>query len=99
MGTARDHGVTRFYNYQPGGLDWLSGTLSEKRILCSNPTNFNDPWDCKPFFDPASIDDSTQRAAWISFFREQYAGMTLQFDNAECPSRLDTITDRRMTPQ
>src|SRR5215471_15782801 len=26
--------------------DWLSTTLRDGRIHCSNPINLNDPWDC-----------------------------------------------------
>lgn len=75
MGTAREHGVTRLYNFQPS-LDYLEGNLRENHIHCSNPENFNDPWDCKPYFDPSSVADPTQRQKWIAFFREQHTGLT-----------------------
>lgn len=72
MGTAREHGVTRLYHFQ-GTLDYLEGNLRENWIHCSNPDNFNDPWDCKPYFDASSIDDPEQRPKWIAFFKEQLA--------------------------
>src|SRR5262249_36766616 len=33
------------------------------RIYCSNPADFNDPWDCKPYFDPSLLDDPVNQAA------------------------------------
>jgi hypothetical protein len=71
MSTAREHGVTTLYNFQ-GTLDHLEGNLRENWIHCSNPDNFNDPWDCKPYFDPSSIDDPAQRPKWNAFFQEQF---------------------------
>lgn len=76
MGTARDHGISRLYNYQPT-TDYLEDTLRESHIHCSNPANFNDPWDCKPYFDPSSIEDPEQRLKWITFFKEQYPTLLL----------------------
>jgi hypothetical protein len=74
MGTARDHEVTKLYNFQPT-LDYLEVNLRENHIHCSNPDNFNDPWDCKPYFDPSSLDDPEQRQKWIDFFKAQHADL------------------------
>lgn len=75
MGTAREHGIAKLYNFQPT-LDHLEGNLRENHIHCSNPANFNDAWDCKPYFDPSSLADPAQRQKWIAFFRAQNAGLT-----------------------
>ena len=51
--TTRDAAMTkirRLYNYQPFKADWLSKVLSDDVIHCTNPENFNDPWDCRPCF-------------------------------------------------
>jgi Protein of unknown function (DUF2971) len=56
--------IPQLYHYQD--FDLTSGDdhagrlldiLQNHRIYCSNPAKFNDPWDCKPFFDPALLDD------------------------------------------
>jgi hypothetical protein len=72
MATAREHGITKLYNYQPT-LDNLESTLRENQIHCSNPANFNDPWDCKPYFDPSSIDEPEQQPKWVEFFKKLFA--------------------------
>ncbi len=54
----------------------MEDILQENHIHCSNPKNFNDPWDCKPYFDPASLDDPEQRRKWICFFKAMHADLT-----------------------
>lgn len=73
MGTAREHGITKLYHYQGSRLDYLESTLRENWIYCPSPGGFNDPWDCRPNFDSAGIDDPEQRSKWIEFFKEQYS--------------------------
>src|SRR5579863_7289840 len=58
------------YHYQDFDLDSsddhagrLLDILQNHRIYCSSPADFNDPWDCKPFFDPALLDDPDARHA------------------------------------
>ena len=72
MGTAREHGVSRLYNYQPR-LDYLEDILRENHIHCSSSKNFNDPWDCKPCFDPSSLEDPKQRDQWRAYFEQLHA--------------------------
>ncbi len=76
MGTAREHGVERLYHYQCGRLDYVETALRENRIRCSNPENFNDPWDCRPYFDTASVNDPSKRHKWIEFIKKQFDGFT-----------------------
>lgn len=83
MGTVRDHGITKLYNFRPAQLDCLEDTLRENHIHCSNPENFNDPWDCKPYFDPSSVDDPVHREQWIEFFKEHAFAMLLPDLQAE----------------
>jgi hypothetical protein len=63
-------GLTSLYHYQDfdlrntdDHLGRLTDILKNHRIWCSNPSRFNDPWDCKPYFDPALLDDPQTRAA------------------------------------
>jgi hypothetical protein len=63
-------GLTSLYHYQnfdlsssDDHLGRLTDILRNHRIWCSNPARFNDPWDCKPYFDPALLDDPQERAA------------------------------------
>jgi hypothetical protein len=60
-------GISRLYHYQdfqPGVLtDRLVDILQNHRIYCSNPADFNDPWDCKPYFDPTLLDNPANHAA------------------------------------
>jgi hypothetical protein len=62
--------IQQLYHYQDFDLDSsdnhagrLLDILQNHRIYCSNPADFNDPWDCKPFFDPALLDDPARARA------------------------------------
>jgi Protein of unknown function (DUF2971) len=49
------NGYRYLYHWQPFNKKYeayLSHTLTNHQIYCSNPANFNDPWDGKPFFNP-----------------------------------------------
>jgi hypothetical protein len=53
--TPSQAGITRLYHYEKFCPQWLSATLSDQKIHCSNPANLNDPWDCRPSFDAGGI--------------------------------------------
>ncbi len=61
--------IPSLYHYQdfdPNNshdLGRLTDILTNHRIWCSNPANFNDPWDGKPYFDPALLDEPAARVA------------------------------------
>jgi len=40
----------RLYHYQKWEPEWLRKAVVERKIRFSGPENFNDPWDCRPFF-------------------------------------------------
>lgn len=40
-----------FYHYQPFNERWLRDLLVDNKLYMSNPAGFNDPWDCRPFFN------------------------------------------------
>ena len=56
------------YHYEAFHADRLADILRNHRIYCSNPANFNDPWDCKPYLNPALLDDPDNHAATANQF-------------------------------
>ena len=44
--TARSEGHRVLYQWEKFCVERLSALLRDKRIYCSNPVSFNDPWDC-----------------------------------------------------
>jgi hypothetical protein len=63
-------GLQSLYHYQDFNLNSsddhvgrLTDILKHHRIWCSDPAKLNDPWDCKPYFDPARLYDPQTRAA------------------------------------
>jgi hypothetical protein len=67
-------GVTTLYHYDQFHHDRLRDILEENRVYCSNPSNFNDPWDCKPCFDPDLVMDAETQAAEAEHFIAGQAG-------------------------
>lgn len=58
----------RLYHYQPftdaRSPDYatrLETTLRDGTIYMSRPSGFNDPWDCRPWFNSAILDDPDER--------------------------------------
>lgn len=60
-------GRPALYRYQPFMLDRLRTVIVDNRLYFSNPASFNDPWDCKPYFDLDLTDDAAV-ADCIEFF-------------------------------
>jgi len=56
METASNLKIQNLYHYQPYKLEWLEQTILKNKICLSNPGNFNDPWDCRPYFS-LNVDD------------------------------------------
>jgi hypothetical protein len=63
MQTAAQDGVQKLYHYQGVNLDYVRNTLANRRVYFSNTKNFNDPWDCNPYFEPA-VEDAESRRKW-----------------------------------
>jgi hypothetical protein len=70
VSTAREDGIQKLYHYQGPCLKHLRDTLAGSHIHCSNPENFNDPWDCRPYFDVASANDPVEGPKWIPFVKQ-----------------------------
>ncbi len=59
------------YHYQPYTEDWrgyLEATLRDRTIYLPSPSYFNDPWDCRPWFDLAVLDDAVMRERHIEWY-------------------------------
>ncbi len=72
-------GIRRLYHYERFKAEYLSATLLDQRIHCSSPTNLNDPWDCKPWFDSRPMDDPETFEEMLRWLHAQ-AGHELQPD-------------------
>jgi hypothetical protein len=55
--TAAEVGIGHLYHYQPFRSDRLRQTLVDGLIYMSRPSDFNDPWDCRPWFNDEAVDD------------------------------------------
>ena len=53
------------YHWQSFNEDYLASTLANSAIRCSNPANFNDPWDCKAEFNTELLNDADENELHI----------------------------------
>ncbi|MCK5374297.1 MAG: DUF2971 domain-containing protein [Alphaproteobacteria bacterium] len=67
MQTAQELGIRELYRYQQYKIEWLRQTIQDNRIFLSNPSDFNDPWDCKPYFY-SNVDDPMIRKDVIDYY-------------------------------
>jgi hypothetical protein len=61
--------IPELYHYQKFDIDWLGQLLNRRAIRFSDPDAFNDPWDCKPWFDSQSVENVDFRTSHIEFFK------------------------------
>jgi hypothetical protein len=64
---ASEAGLNRLYHYQPFDKKRVRPILTKSRLYMSVPKDFNDPWDCRPCFDPTGLTDPTIREQHIQF--------------------------------
>jgi hypothetical protein len=57
---AAEAGHATLYHYEKFRAEWLTTTLRDRTIHCSDPANLNDPWDCRPCFDDRSFETQKQ---------------------------------------
>ena len=60
---AHQLGHERLYHFESFKPEWLIATLRDQKLFCSDPSTFNDPWDCKPGFDVPT--DPQEVENWI----------------------------------
>ena len=62
--------VQYLYHWQPFARDRLITILREHKIWCSQPSAFNDPWDCKPYYNTELLNDQQERERHIEWYAE-----------------------------
>jgi hypothetical protein len=68
--TAKQLAFQKYYKYQPFCEQRLLTVLRDKKLYFSDPITFNDPWDCKPWFDyRPMLEDPVKRQELVSFLR------------------------------
>ncbi|HTF94723.1 MAG TPA: DUF2971 domain-containing protein [Cellvibrio sp.] len=67
---ALDNKIDTLYHYQSFKKEYLEQLLRDRTIYCSNPSSFNDPWDCKPWFNTSLLDDETECQRHMDFIKE-----------------------------
>src|SRR5271163_4333020 len=60
--------ISRLYHYQPFNADWIRRLIFYRKIRFSNPKNFHDPWDCRPYFHIPSANDPQGYERCIQWF-------------------------------
>jgi hypothetical protein len=68
--------IKRLFHYQQFKADWLRSTLLEEKIWFSNPADFNDPWDCRPFFYIPGENEPDLKERYVEWFCARNADMT-----------------------
>ena len=73
--TAAENKVPYLYHWERLDLGKVEQTLATNSIYCPNPSQFNDPWDGKPHFNTAILDDpeeNERHVQWaVGLFRKQ----------------------------
>jgi hypothetical protein len=62
-------GHRKLYHYEKFNPAWFADTLHRQRVHCSDPSNLNDPWDCMPWYDTASLEDPEAIEQFIVWLR------------------------------
>jgi Protein of unknown function (DUF2971) len=65
--TAWNDGHRVLYHWQDYNEERLRNTLVSRTLYCSSPSAFNDPWDCKPYFNTELLTDSVENAKHIQW--------------------------------
>ena len=83
MRIARQDGLRKLYHFQGKNLCFLKDILMNERVHFSNPQNFNDPWDCHPYFD-LNAEDPENRREWGKRLERFYYDLPL-----DCRQKLE----------
>jgi DUF2971 family protein len=60
--------IKKLYHYEPFNESYLADTLTNNQVHLSDPSHFNDPWDCCPMFSGAGMDQPSCQESWSRFF-------------------------------
>lgn len=64
--------IPHLYHWQRFNADQVTTLLRDNVIWCSSPATFNDPWDCKPYFNSDFVNDPVEIEKHVT----SYADMT-----------------------
>jgi hypothetical protein len=92
--TAAGNRVERLYHYQRFNPNYLAQTIKRNTIHFSNPSQFNDPWDCKPWFNKA-LDDPVIRERYVQWFDRIGRKHTPELTEAERQRRIRVMRSDR----
>jgi hypothetical protein len=67
MKTAWEDGHRVLYHWQSFNADRLEALLMTNSLYCSSPSDFNDPWDCKPHFNTDILDDPVENEKHVTW--------------------------------
>jgi hypothetical protein len=65
--TAAENRLPSLYHWQRFERDRLESILRCNHIYCSKPSDFNDPWDCKPYFNTELLRDTVEAQKHIEW--------------------------------
>jgi Protein of unknown function (DUF2971) len=69
INTATSLRIDRLYHYQSFEKpEQIARIFTDGTLYFSKPSNFNDPWDCRPFFDKAGLDDCNEYERTVRWF-------------------------------
>src|SRR5258708_1939053 len=67
--TAAEQHIRSLYHYQSfDDPARLARIFTDTTVYCSNPKDFNDPWDCRPCFSKTLLDDPAQYERAVQWF-------------------------------
>lgn len=99
--TAGDLCIDRLYRYNPfkeGYSKELFESLLKGSICFSNPANFNDPWDCRPFYNTEILNNSVEYDKHVQWFeridRERYPHKKESVRIAQIDALRDNVSGR-----
>jgi hypothetical protein len=92
---AHELNIPRLYHYQRLNLDWLRQILFDQKIYFSNPANFNDPWDCRPYFNIPAADDHVACERCIQWFASAARKRTPCLDEQEHARKVLELRNNR----
>jgi hypothetical protein len=68
--TAGSNRISRLFHYQPFVVTHLAEVVADNILHFSDPRRFNDPWDCRPWFNAANLDDPVTLDHHIQWYKD-----------------------------